>query len=242
MSGISNNGGKVSLDLLQAIMFDKTKSAQMRKEATRYLGGSMGGEDLILAYLKEGKIQKDLIPVAVDGVGRAWRKNVRIEASKYLGNLVASTKTKLPPMSELITMTGDPKKGVEVFAANCSVCHQVNGEGIDFGPKLSEIGSKLPKEGQYLAILYPDAGIGFGYEGWELKMKDGSVLNGILASKTETDLVLKMPGGIVQNIKTSNVKSMKQLPNSMMPSSLMDGMTTDEAVNLVEYLVGLKKK
>jgi putative heme-binding domain-containing protein len=242
MSGIRYNGGKVSLDMLQAVMFDKTKTATLRKEATRFLGGSMGGEDLILAFLKDGKIQKDLIPVAVEGVNFAWRKNVRIEAAKYLGNSTASTKTKLPPMSELIAMTGDPKKGVEVFAANCSVCHQVNGEGIDFGPKLSEIGSKLPKEGQYLAILYPDAGIGFGYEGWELKMKDGSVLNGILASKTETDLVLKMPGGIVQNLKTSAVKSMKQLPNSMMPTGLMDGMTKDEAVNLVEYLAGLKRK
>jgi putative heme-binding domain-containing protein len=108
-----------------------------------------------------------------------------------LGNSTASTKTKLPPLSELIAMNGDAKKGIEVFTANCSVCHQVNGEGIDFGPKLSEIGSKLGKEGQYLAIMYPDAGIGFGYEGWELKMKDGSVLNGIISSKTETDLVLK---------------------------------------------------
>jgi putative heme-binding domain-containing protein len=242
MSGIRYNGGKTSLDMLQAIMFDKTKSATLRKEATRFLGGSMGGEDLILDYLKDGKIQKDFIPVAVEGVNYAWRKNVRIEAAKYLGNSTASTKTKLPPMSELIAMTGDPKKGVEVFTANCSVCHQVNGEGIDFGPKLSEIGSKLPKEGQYLAIMYPDAGIGFGYEGWELKMKDGSVLNGILASKTETDLVLKMPGGIVQNLKTSAVKSMKMMPNSMMPTGLMDGMNKEEAVNLVEYLVGLKKK
>jgi putative heme-binding domain-containing protein len=224
------------------VMFDKTKSANLRREATRFLGSSWGGEDMILAYLKEGKIQKDFIPVAVDGVSRAWRRTVRVEASQYLGNTTTATKTKLPPLSELIAMNGDAKKGVEVFAANCSVCHQVNGEGIDFGPKLSEIGSKLPKEGQYLAIMYPDAGIGFGYEGWELKMKDGSVLNGILSSKTETDLVLKMPGGIVQNLKTANVKSMKQLPNSMMPTGLMEGMTKDEAVNLVEYLVGLKKK
>ena len=37
-----------------------------------------------------------------------------------------------------------------------SPLYQVNGEGIDFEPKLSEIGSKLPKEGQYLAILYHD--------------------------------------------------------------------------------------
>jgi len=242
LEGIRGNGSKTSLDLLKEVMFDKTKSVAMRREATRFLGGSMSGEDFILAYLKEGKIQKNFIPVAVDGVSRAWRRNVRAESTKYLGNVNKSITNKLPPISELIAINGDAKKGVEIFAANCSVCHQVNNEGIDFGPKLSEIGSKLPKEGQYLAIMYPDAGIGFGYEGWELKMKDGSVLNGIIASKTETDLMLKMPGGIVQNLKTSAVKSMKMMPNSMMPSGLMDGMSKEEAVNLVEYLVGLKRK
>ena len=242
LEGIRGNGSKTSLDLLQSVMFDKTKSATMRKEATRFLGGSQGGEDLVLAHLKESKIQKDFIPVAVEGVSRAWRRNVRTEASKYLGNVANNTKSKLPPVSELVAMNGDAKKGVEIFAANCSVCHQVNGEGMDFGPKLSEIGSKLGKDGQYLAIMYPDAGIGFGYEGWELKMKDGSVLNGIISSKTETDLVLKMPGGIVQNLKTSAVKSMKMMPNSMMPTGLMDGMNKEEAVNLVEYLAGLKKR
>ncbi|MBC7410357.1 MAG: c-type cytochrome, partial [Arcicella sp.] len=242
LEGIRGNGSKTSLNLLQSVMFDKTKSITMRKEATRFLGGSMSGEDFVLKYLKEGKIQQDFIPIAVEGVSRAWRRNVRTEASKYLGNVTSSIKSKLPPISELIAMNGDAKKGVEIFAANCSVCHQVNGEGMDFGPKLSEIGSKLGKDGQYLAVMYPDAGIGFGYEGWELKMKDGSVLNGIISSKTETDLVLKMPGGIVQNLKTSAVKSMRMMPNSMMPTGLMDGMSKDEAVNLVEYLVGLKRK
>ncbi|MCU0471632.1 MAG: c-type cytochrome, partial [Arcicella sp.] len=235
-------GGKPHLELIQSVMFDKTKSVNLRREATRFLGGSWGGEDLILKYLKESKIEKDFIPVAVDGVSKAWRRGVRTEAAKYLGNTAASTKTKLPPMAELIAMNGDVKKGVEVFTANCSVCHQVNGEGMDFGPKLSEIGSKLGKEGQYLAIMYPDAGVSFGYEGWELKMKDGSTLTGIISSKTETDLVLKMPGGIVQNLKTSAVKSMKMMKNSMMPTGLMEGMSKDEAVNLVEYLMSLKKK
>jgi putative heme-binding domain-containing protein len=242
LEGIRGNGSKTSLDILQAVMFDKTKTVVMRREATRFLGGSMSGEDFILAYLKEGKIQKNFIPVAVDGVSRAWRRNVRTEATKYLGNVTENTKSKLPPISELVAMNGDAKKGVEIFAANCSVCHQVNGEGMDFGPKLSEIGSKFGKDGQYLAIMYPDAGIGFGYEGWELKMKDGSVLNGIISSKTETDLVLKMPGGTIQNLKTSAVKSMKMMPTSMMPSGLMDGMNKEDAVNLVEYLASLKRK
>lgn len=241
LEGIKSNGGQNSLDILKGIMLDKTRSEQVRREATRDLGDSDGGQNLVLALLKEGKIQKEYIPVAVEGVSRAWRRNVRIEAAKYLGNSNNKT-SKLPPVSELIAMTGDAKKGIAVFAANCSVCHQVNGEGMDFGPKLSEIGSKLGKDGQYLAIMYPDAGIGFGYEGWEIKMKDGSVLNGIIASKTETDISLKMPGGIVQNLKTSAVKSMKMMNNSMMPTGLMDGMTKEEAVDLVEYLSGLKRK
>lgn len=242
LEGIKNNGNKTSLDLLQSAMFDKTKPLTIRREATRYLGSSSGGEDLILTYLKEGKIQKDFVPVAVEGVSRAWRRNVRTEAAKYLGNTSTAVKSKLPPVSELITLQGDAKKGIAIFAANCSVCHQVNGEGMDFGPKLSEIGSKLGKDGQYLAIMYPDAGIGFGYEGWELKMKDGSSMTGIIASKTETDIALKMPGGTVQNLKTSAVKSMKMMTTSMMPTGLMDGMTKQEAVDLVEYLVSLKRK
>jgi cytochrome c2 len=80
-----------------------------------------------------------LIPVAVEGVSRAWRRSVRVEAAKYLGTTNATSK-KLPPISELIALTGNPKNGAQVFANNCSVCHQVNGEGMDFGPKLSEIG------------------------------------------------------------------------------------------------------
>ena len=113
---------------------------------------------------------------------------------------------------------------------------------MDFGPKLSEIGSKLPKEGQYLAILHPDAGISFGYEGWEVKFKDGSSMTGIVSSKTETDLQMKFPGGVVQNYKMADVVSMKELDSSMMPSGLQESMSTQEMVDLVDYLSSLKKK
>ncbi len=241
LGAIRWNGGKTQLTLLQDAMFNPKYSANIHREATRYLGGSGNGEDLVLELLKAKKIKKDLIPVAVEGVSRAWRRSVRVEAAKYLGTTNATSK-KLPPISELIALIGNPKNGAQVFANNCSVCHQVNGEGMDFGPKLSEIGSKLAKEGQYLAILHPDAGISFGYEGWDIKLKDGTQLVGIVASKTETDVVLKMPGGLVQNLKTSAIKSMKMQSNSMMPTGLADGMSQQELVDLVEFLMTLKKK
>ncbi|MEY4647561.1 MAG: hypothetical protein RIQ98_1398, partial [Bacteroidota bacterium] len=52
----------------------------------------------------------------------------------------------------------------------------------------------------------------------------------------------KLPGGSVQNFKTSALKSVKQLDNSMMPDGLADGLSTSELSDLVEYLSTLKKK
>src|SRR5947199_9469617 len=93
-------------------------------------------------------------------------------------------------MAEINALTGDAAKGKTVFVNTCAVCHQVNTEGNDFGPKLTEIGSKYPKEGLLDAIIHPSAGISFGFEGWTINMKDKSTLTGIIASKTETDIDL----------------------------------------------------
>ncbi|MBC7572316.1 MAG: HEAT repeat domain-containing protein [Spirosoma sp.] len=235
-------GSKESLEMLKTVALDEKRPVALRREAVRAMGSSEDGQDMTIALLKSGDIKGDYKAVAVQGVSGAWRKKIRTDAAAFIDGGVAGDTKKLPPMTELLAMNGDASKGITVFKTNCSVCHQVNGEGMDFGPKLSEIGSKLPKEGQYLAILHPDAGISFGYEGWEVKFKDGSTMTGIVSSKTETDLMMKFPGGVVQNYKTADVKSMKKMDSSMMPSGLTDAMSTQELVNLVAYLDSLKKK
>ncbi|GAB4025761.1 hypothetical protein GCM10028773_52650 [Spirosoma koreense] len=234
-------GNKESIDILKTVALDEKRSAALRREATRSLGGSMDGADVVIALLQSGDIKGDYKKAAVQGVSNDWRKNIRQQAAGFLDGGQSAEGKKLPNVNELLTMKGDAAKGVLVFKNNCVICHQVNGEGMDFGPKLSEIGSKLPKEGQYLAILHPDAGISFGFEGWEVKFKDGSSMTGIVSSKTETDLQMKFPGGVVQNYKMADVVSMKQIDTSMMPSGLQEAMSTQELVDLVEYLASLKK-
>ena len=39
-------------------------------------------------------------------------------------------------------MTGNAANGKTVFMNACALCHMVNNEGYDFGPKLTEIGGK----------------------------------------------------------------------------------------------------
>ena len=235
-------GSKDALTILKQVATGDQYPTGLRMAATRALGGSTDGADLVLALLESGAINGDYRKAAVQGVSNDWRKQIRTKAASYLDGGQSTEGKKLPAIGELLAMTGDPGRGVAVFKTNCSICHQVNGDGTDFGPKLSEIGSKLPKEGQYLAILHPDAGISFGYETWAVKFKDGSTLTGIVSSKTETDLQMKFPGGVTQQYKMADVVSMTMSETSMMPSGLQEAMTTQQLVDLVEYLATLKKK
>jgi putative membrane-bound dehydrogenase-like protein len=242
LASLKSVGSKDALEILKTVATEDSYPEGLRTIAAKSLGGTMSGEDQVLVLLKEGKLAGEAKTAAVQGLNGAWRKSVKLEAAKYLeGGSVAAAK-KHPEVKELIGMKGDLSKGKQVFTSYCSVCHQVNGEGMDFGPKLSEIGSKLPKEAQYAAIFDPSAGIGFGYEGFEVTLKDGTAVSGIVSSKTETDLILKFPGGSTQEFKMSQVKSIKQLKDSMMPQGLQDAMSTEELVSLVDYLSNLQKK
>lgn len=240
MTAIRGIGSKASLKLLEDMAFNTAVPLPLRREAAASLGKSYGGENRVLELLRESKLPENLIASAVTGVSNAWRQDVRTEAASYLDPQSQEGPTTLPPIKELLALEGDVDKGKLVFNKTCSICHQVGEVGIDFGPNLSEIGSKLSREAQYISIIHPDAGISFGFEGYRIDMKDGSTLGGIISSKTETDIDLKLPDGSVVSLKTSDVAAVTQLENSMMPAGLNNTMTAEELVDLVEYLMSLK--
>ena len=141
-------------------------------------------------------------------------------------------------------MKGDISNGKKVFfrpASACATCHQINGQGIDFGPKLSGIGTKLGKEALYLSILEPSAGIAFGYEAWLLKLNNGAESLGIITSRTDTEITITALGGISTTYKIEEIKSNTKLPNSIMPPGLHTTMSPQELVDMVTYLHSLKE-
>jgi putative membrane-bound dehydrogenase-like protein len=239
---LSGVGTKESLEILQTVALSNKYPLAIRKYAAAQIGRSGDGEKKVLELLKNKKVPENLIANVVYGVRDAWQKSVRTEAASYLPKSATDANKKVPVESEVLALKGDAVAGKNIFVNKCALCHSVNKEGGDFGPALSEIGSKYPPSGLLKAIVYPSAGISFGFEGWEIKMKDGSTLTGIISSKTETDLDLKSPGGSVKHIKTSDIVSKKQLPQSMMTEGLYENMNNQDLANLLAYLSSLKKK
>ena len=235
-------GSKSSIDMLQTIALSKKYPESLRKKAAQKIGNSGSGEDRVIELLRAKKIPEALIPDVVTSVSGAWRGKIRSEAASYLPNAGKNNAKPAPTMQEMLSLKPNATEGKKVFTTICATCHQVGNVGYDFGPKLTEIGSKLPKEALLESIVYPSKGMAFGYEGWEIKMKDGSTFNGIISSKTETDIFLKFPGGVTKEIKTADVASIVPMKESMMPEGLYQNISKQDMVNLLSYLEGLKKK
>ena len=53
-------GNKESIDILKTVALDEKRPMALRREATRSLGGSNDGEDMVIALLKSGDYQRRL--------------------------------------------------------------------------------------------------------------------------------------------------------------------------------------
>jgi putative heme-binding domain-containing protein len=158
-----------------------------------------------------------------------------------VGNGAPALLSSLEDIDALARRTGNPTQGKAVFQKFCFACHKAGKLGIDFGPGLSEIGDKLPKSELLLAIVKPNAGISFDYEGWTIQTKEGSFLAGIV-SESERNLIVRMAGGVSQEIKKTDVAKRNKMKASLMPEGLHLAMSEGELVDLIEFLSSLKKK
>jgi putative heme-binding domain-containing protein len=229
-----------AIGIMERIIMDSTQDIELRKAAVKTFGGPWQAEDRLLALAKENKIPADLHNAAGGVFQTAWRALLREEAARYLTLPGSKEGAPLPSVSVLMDKNGDHVNGKAVFESLCSSCHQVNGDGVNFGPDLSEIGGKLSKEALYTSILFPDQGISFGYEGYRIQLEDGSVAIGKILSETADQIEVQYMS-TQQSVVKEKVSSRSKLESSLMPSNLQSSMSEKELVDLVAYLETLRK-
>jgi len=226
--------------LLRTVTSDKL-GASVRAAAVQALARQQSGANALLKLVQQKKLADDVLGVAGQALhGASWTE-VRTEAKKLLPLPEGANKAPLPPIAKLLEMKGNVANGAKVFENQCAKCHIVNGKGTDLGPDQSEVGAKYGKDAMYQQILFPSLGIAFGYENHLVTLKNREEGDGVKVSETEEELVLKNAGNIVTRYKKANIVERRISKTSIMPEQLQQGMTTQELVDLVEYLATLKK-
>jgi len=216
-----------------------------RTDAVKALARSLTGATALVQIAKDGKLAADLKPAATAALNLVQYPALKADIAALFPAPAALGGKPLAPIAELVKMTGDLAKGkviTERLESSCVTCHRIGDKGIDFAPALTEIGSKLPKEALYDAIINPNTGLTMGFETTQLATKDGTAALGIVRSETADEIVLALPGGATNKFAKNQIAKREKLTTSLMPSGLNQALSQQDLIDMVEYLASLKKK
>ncbi len=149
----------------------------------------------------------------------------------------------LQQLAVTVMAQGDPARGEKIYRRaelGCLTCHSIGGAGGKVGPDMTSIGASAPADYLIESILFPNAKIKEGFHSIQIETTDDQDLSGILVRETGAELVLRN----AQNQEISLAKSkIKNRANglSLMPSGLVDALSTGERMDLFRFLAELGK-
>ena len=240
---LNRSGRKQSGHVLAGYVDRKENPMERRVAAVRALGKTSSGAGDLLSRVKNKKYDRELEPVIAATLhGVPWG-HIRDATAEHFPLPPSKDAKPMPAIADLIKRSGDAKNGEVVFTGvgTCVKCHIVNGKGVEIGPNLSEIGAKLSREAMFESILFPSAGISHNYENWIVAKDDGEIVSGLLLTKTDSATTLKDVNGVVHEIDANDIEEQKRLRLSLMPADLVKEFSEQDLVDLVAYLMTLRK-
>ncbi len=195
------------------------------------------GPKLLLERVAAGVIQ----PAEVDPLRRkTLLESKDAELKKQAEELFAALnpanrQQALEEYQPVLKLTADAKRGAAVFEKNCSTCHRVGEIGVNVAPDISD--SRTKTAAQLLAdIIQPNRAIDSNFLGYQLLLKDGTAVSGLLSAETSTSLTLKQPGGKVLTVARDEVEQLKATGVSLMPDGLEKNIPPEAMADLLAYL------
>src|SRR5690625_5386302 len=89
---------------------------------------------------------------------------------------------------------GIAAEGEKLFENSCLSCHQLGDRGYDFAPALDGSAYRSTKA-LLTAIIEPDLEVESGYSTYRVTKDDGSVVEGLLSKKNDSETTLAFKGG-----------------------------------------------
>jgi putative membrane-bound dehydrogenase-like protein len=193
----------------------------------------------LLLGVERGAMSPGEIPIGrKDLLTRHRNDEIKALAMRILGPQANADRAKiLAQYQAALTLRGDRERGKASFAKNCAQCHALDGQGFVVGPDLAAFRSK-PAADWLVAILDPNAVIEPRFVNYNVEMKDGRSLSGLVTEESATGFTLVQAGGLTQTLRRADVAEMRASTLSLMPEGLEQAMSPQETADLLVYLRG----
>lgn len=214
-----------------------TLTPEIREECLRAMMLNDTRITLLLDAIEKGEIQPNSL---------GWERSVRLmnhseeairsRARSLINKTEESGEESLKEYQQVLALDGSAVKGKKVYETNCAVCHKMGQDlGLSFGPDLATLRNRRP-ENILSDIILPGLSIADGFDLWMAELNNGEKFQGIVASETPSALLFRQAGGQEKSISRQDIKSLKVLNYSAMPSGLENNISKQEMADLIAFI------
>jgi len=146
------------------------------------------------------------------------------------------------PMVEEKTLAlagGDYERGRALFFGDklkCSTCHRIREEGGLIGPDLSNLVSH-DAASVLRDIKEPNASINPDYVAYNISLRNGELLAGLVRAQDEDALRLVGVDGKETILRRAEVRELRPSTVSLMPSGLLDALNESQIRDLLTFVL-----
>ena len=233
-----------TIGILKSMVTSTEVSSPAKNSAAKGLGRQKMGQQFLLELVTSKKLPEACEFTVANILLSSTDKGIQSSASKFMKLPATAGSQPLTPITELVGRKGNVQNGMVVFAkqGTCANCHKVSGQGKEVGPDLTEIGSKLSRQAMYESILNPSLAVSHNYETYLIETIDGLSFSGVMTSETDEKITIRTAEAVTKEIIKDDIEGMKKSKKSLMPNDLQKNFSESDLVDLVEYLMTLKKK
>jgi putative heme-binding domain-containing protein len=192
------------------------------------------------------KLPKPIVAAGVRAAREAGKngKMLLTALSPLVG--LSATETKTADYLDLAAQAkqqGDAVRGEFIYrraALICTTCHAIGGAGGKVGPDMTSIGASAPLDYVIESLLDPAAKVKEGFNAVNVTLKDGTVVMGIQARESASEIVLRDATAREQTVAKGQIASTTNI-GSLMPAGLLEQLQPRERLDLYAFLGELGK-
>ena len=221
---------------------DVQQGAALFQTHCSYCHGSFGeggrGADLTAGIYRRGGRDPDLYASIRYGIPGSEMAPVRVTDDE-VWKLVAYVKG-LGSQGLLEKAPGDPAAGRQVYEKSaCASCHQIDNEGGNLGPDLTDIGRRRGLKFLAESLVKPEADIPISFRAVQIVLKSGQTVSGIRLNFDDLSIQIRDTRDNLRSFLRENIQDIRYDKPSLMPAyASMNQKTLDDVIAYLHSLKG----
>ena len=208
------------------------------------LANSAAGIDQLLGAVKDGRLNSEVLTELK--VKERLDANMQPRQQQQLAGLTVGTNNNdrkqliESRLNDFNPAAVTVEAGKALFLQNCSMCHQVGGNGGMIGPQLDGIGN-WGQKALTEKILDPNRNISQAFRTYNMTLKNGKSLSGLYRREEGEVLIFANFGGQEFSVAKADIKEKKASAYTLMPDNFRNTISKKDFDALLKYLLTIKE-